>query len=51
LSVNRCGARLAVGHVSPLQNVDGVLALMKEEALGTTLHDDPKKVVEKVKVA
>jgi hypothetical protein len=28
LSVNRRGAGLAVGHVSPLQNVGGVLALV-----------------------
>ena len=47
LSVDRRGAGLAVGHASPLQNVHGVLALMKEEALGTPLHDDPKEVVER----
>jgi hypothetical protein len=34
LGVNRRGAGLAVGHASPLQNVDGVLTLVQEETLG-----------------
>lgn len=38
------GARLAVGYASPLQNAEGVLALVQEEALSALLHGDPKKV-------
>jgi hypothetical protein len=40
LSVNRHGAGLVVGHASLLQNDDGVMAQMKEEALGAALHGD-----------
>jgi hypothetical protein len=42
MSANRREARLVVRHVIALQNVDGVLALMKEEALRATLHSDPE---------
>jgi hypothetical protein len=46
LSVDRRGAGLAVGHASPLQYVDGVLALMEEETLGLALGGDAEEVVE-----
>jgi hypothetical protein len=46
LSVDRRGAGLAVGHVSPLQDVDGVLALVKEEPLGSAFVSDAKELVE-----
>jgi hypothetical protein len=45
LSVDRCGARLAVRHASPLQDVDGVLALVEEETLGPALGGDAEEVV------
>jgi hypothetical protein len=46
LSVDRRGAGLAVGHASPLQDVDSVLTLVKEETLGPTFDGDAKEVVE-----
>jgi hypothetical protein len=45
LSVNRCGAGLAVRHDNPLLNIEGILVLVKEEALGTQLHDDLEEVL------
>jgi hypothetical protein len=42
-SVDRHRVGLAVGHASSLQNVEGVLALVEEEALGPPLHGDPRK--------
>jgi hypothetical protein len=50
LSVNKHGAKLAVGHASLLQNINGVLLLVKEEALWATLQGDPEKVVERAQV-
>lgn len=44
MSVDGHGVGLAVEHVSPLQNVEGVLALVEEEAHGTPLHGDPENV-------
>jgi hypothetical protein len=46
LSVNRRRAGLAVEHASPLQDVDGVLALEEEETLRLALGDDAEEVVE-----
>ena len=46
LSVDRRGAGLAVRHASPLQDVDGVLALVEEETLGLALDSDAEEVVE-----
>jgi hypothetical protein len=45
LSVDRRGAGPAVRHASPLQDVDGVLALVEEETLGPTLGGDAEEVV------
>jgi hypothetical protein len=41
---------LALGHASTLKEVDDVLALVKEHALGTALDGDPQKVVERPEV-
>jgi hypothetical protein len=46
LSVDRRGAGLAARHASPLQNVDGVLALVEEETLRPALGGDVEEVVE-----
>jgi hypothetical protein len=46
LSVDRHGAGLAVRHASPLQDVEGVLALVKKETLRPLLGDDAEEVVE-----
>jgi hypothetical protein len=45
LSVNRHGARLAVEHASPLQDVEGVLVLVEEETLRPVLDGDAEEVV------
>jgi hypothetical protein len=45
LSVDRRGAGLAVGHASPLQDVDGILVLVEEETLRPTLNGDAEEVV------
>jgi hypothetical protein len=45
LSVDRRGARLAVRHANPLQDVDGVLALVEEETLRPALGGDAEEVV------
>jgi hypothetical protein len=50
MCVNGRGARLAVGHAGLLENVDGVLSLVKEEALGVVLHNNPQEVVERAQV-
>lgn len=47
LGVDMCGVGFTVGHVSLLQNVEDILALVKEEALGLTLHVDLEEVVER----
>jgi hypothetical protein len=44
--VDRRGAGLAGGHVSPLLDVDDVLALVKEETLGPALGGYADEVVE-----
>jgi hypothetical protein len=46
LSVDRRGAELAVGHAIPLQDVDDVLALVKEETLRPAFGGDAEGVVE-----
>jgi hypothetical protein len=46
LSVDECGAGLAVGHASPLQDVDSVLAQVEEETLRPTLGGDAEEVVQ-----
>jgi hypothetical protein len=45
LSVDRRGVGLAVRHTSPLQDVDGVLALVEEETLKPALGSDAEEVV------
>jgi hypothetical protein len=45
LSVDRRGAGPAVRHASPLQDVDGILALVEEETLRPALGGDAKEVV------
>jgi hypothetical protein len=47
LSVGRRATRLAVGHASPLQDVKGVLTLVKEETLRSPLGGDAGEVVER----
>jgi hypothetical protein len=44
--VDRRGAGLTGGHVSPLLDVDDVLTLVKEETLGPALGSDAEEVVE-----
>jgi hypothetical protein len=46
LRIHRGRAGLAVSHASALKDVDGVLPLVEEHALGTTLDGDPQEVVE-----
>jgi hypothetical protein len=46
LNVDRRGAGLLVGHASPLQDVDGVLALVKEETLEPAFGGCAEEVVE-----
>jgi hypothetical protein len=50
LSVNRRGAGLAIGHASLLQDVDGVVVLVEEETMRTTLGGDAKEVVKRPQV-
>jgi hypothetical protein len=47
LRVHRGRAGLALGHASALEEVDGVLSLVKEHALGPALVGDPQEVVER----
>jgi hypothetical protein len=46
LRIHRGRAGLAVSHASAFKDVDGVLPLVEEQALGTTLDGDPQEVVE-----
>jgi hypothetical protein len=50
MSVDRCGAGLAVPHASTLKNVPSILALVKEEVVGLLLYCDTEKVVKRVEV-
>lgn len=45
LSVHQSRAWLTVSHDSALENVDGVLALVEKQTLGSMLHSDPQVVV------
>jgi hypothetical protein len=47
LRVHRGRVGLALGHTSALEEVDDVLALVKEQALGTALDGDPQEVMER----
>jgi hypothetical protein len=44
------GARLAVRLVSPLQDVESILALVEEETLRSAFSDDAKEVVKRPQV-
>jgi hypothetical protein len=46
LRVHRGRAGLALSHASVLEEVDNVLSLVKEHALGTMLDGDPQEVME-----
>ena len=50
LSVNRREASLTVRYDGSLQNVDGVLALVKEEAMGRRSMVIPMEMVERAEV-
>jgi hypothetical protein len=43
-SIDKRGAGLAVGHASPLQYVDGILALVQEETLGPAFGGNAEEV-------
>ena len=46
LSVDWSGAGLASSHPSPLQNIEGVLPLVKEKTRRARLNSDAQEVVE-----
>jgi len=50
LSVDRSGAGLAISHPSPLQNIEGVLPLVKEKTRWARLNSDAQEVVELTKI-
>jgi hypothetical protein len=50
LSVDQCGAGLAVAHASALKDISSILALVEEEVIDSLLHWDAKEVVEGVEV-
>jgi hypothetical protein len=50
MSVNRCGAALAVSHASTLKDVLSILALVKEAAIRPLLYWDAEEVVERAEV-
>ena len=43
-------AGLAISHPSPVQNIEGILPLVKEEARRARLNSDAKEVVELTKI-
>src|SRR6185503_19295392 len=45
-SVDWSGAGLAISHHSPLQNIEGVLPLLKENTRRARLNSDAQEVVE-----
>jgi hypothetical protein len=45
LSVNRSGARLAISHPGPLQDIQGILTLVKEKTSLTRLYRHAQEVV------
>src|SRR6185295_5815316 len=50
LSVDRSGAGLAISHPSPLQDIEGVLPLVKEKTRRARLNSDAQEVVELTKI-
>ena len=50
LRIHGSCAWLAFNHASAFKDVDGVLSLVEEQALGTALDGDPQKVVERPQV-
>ena len=50
LSVDRSGAGLAISHPSPLQDIEGVLPLVKEKTRRPRLNSDAQEVVELTKI-
>jgi hypothetical protein len=46
LSVHQSHAGIAISHASALEDVDGVLTLVEEQALGSTLDGDPQEMVQ-----
>jgi hypothetical protein len=50
LCVHWSRAGLAVNHASTFKDVDGVLPLVEEQTLGTSLDGDPQEVVERPEV-
>jgi hypothetical protein len=50
LRINQSHAGLAFSHASTVKDVDGVLPLVEEHALGTALDGDPQEVVERPQV-
>ena len=50
LSVDRRGAGLTISHPSPLQNVECILPLVKEQARRASLNSNAQEVVELTKI-
>jgi hypothetical protein len=50
MSVQRSRAGLTVSHASALEDVDSVLALVEEQALGAAVDGDPQEVVQLTQV-
>ena len=50
LSIDRSGAWLGISHPSPLQNVECILPLVKEQARRARLNSDAQEVVELTKI-
>jgi len=50
LSIDRSGAWLAISHPSPLQNVECILPLVKEQARRASLNSNAQEVVELTKI-
>ena len=46
LSVDRSGAGLVISHPSPLQDIEGVLPLVKEKTRRVSLNSDAQEVVD-----
>src|SRR6185312_13342046 len=50
LSIDRSGAWFAISHLSPLQNVECILPLVKEYARPASLNSNAQEVVELIKI-
>jgi hypothetical protein len=50
LSVHQSRAGITISHASSLEDVNSVLALVEEQALGLTLNSDPQDVVQLTQV-